>query len=100
MSTILDDELQPCIGERMVDTALRLLDQLYPSRPLLIDTHAVTHAVTRYARSIGCNGSNGIAAANYGLRTGGDTIACIRHGKDRARKLLHRQKSTTPPEAA
>lgn len=98
--TTPDNDLPPCIGERMIDAAMNLFGRFYPPASQLIDAHSVTLAVTRYAREIGCNSSNGVAAANYGLRTGGDTIACIRHGKDRARNLLHRQNRTTPPEVA
>jgi hypothetical protein len=59
----------------------------------LVDAVAVSKTVARYAADIRCTNDNIVAAINYGLRVGGNTLDAIRNGKARARYLLATQPS-------
>lgn len=86
------NEIPPVIGERMCDAFRSLLgmaEQAPASPP--IDPATVRAAIARHAAAIGCTDSNATAAQSYGLRWGGNTLACIRIGKQRAEKLRHQQ---------
>lgn len=95
----LHREAEPCIWERWRDAIDGMLGLRDPASAELVDNQAVARAVEHYAREIGCTRSNAVAAIAYGLRVGGDTMACVRAGKQRARNLLHRQKQTPPSVA-
>lgn len=94
------DEIQPVIGERMRDAFRSLLGiaEQAPASPS-IDPAAVRAAIAKHAAAIGCTDSNATAAKSYGLRWGGDTLACIRIGKQRAEKL-RKQQPEPPLDAA
>lgn len=64
-----------------------------------IDRDAVCAAVARFARRIGCDQSNQVAAVSWALKYGRNTMDACRVGRERACTLLNRQ-NQPPPSAA
>lgn len=64
------------------------------------DAAEITAAVKRYCARLHANASETVAAINFALRQGGDTLSAIRAGRQRAAQLQWRRTHTAPTHKA
>ena len=73
---------------------------LLTAKPNRTDAHDIAKSVSKYCKQIECTESNTVAAVTWALQSPGiDTLAAIRAGKQRARKLLAKQQHKPNPAA-
>ena len=76
-------------------------DALTTPRPSQrVDEAEVTAAVKRYCAQLHANTSDTVAAINWALRQGGDTLSAIRAGRQRAAQLNWKRTHSNQPEKA
>lgn len=83
-------QAQPCLSEAL--TAPR------PSKRA--DEPEITAAVKRHCAQLHANTSDTVAAINWALRQGGDTLSAIRAGRQRAAQLNWKRTHSNQPEKA
>ncbi|MCG2605015.1 MAG: hypothetical protein KBO60_18300 [Achromobacter sp.] len=64
------------------------------------DETEVTAAVKRYCAQLHASTSDTVAAINWALRQGGDTLSAIRAGRQRAAQLNWKRTHSNQPEKA